>query len=413
MQRGQVFNCTAVLLGIGLLSEPLAFSFTGWILGSLLNLGYGWITCYTAKILARIIIADPHLRSYSDIGRKAFGPKSMPIVSGIFCLELFSVSVVLVTLYADSLHTIIPTYSSDAYKLWGLIILLPSVFLPLSALASFSIVGILSIALLIVVVIYDGLTKREAPGSLWNPADTSFVPGTNTQVGLAFGLLMAGVSSFALVFSGHAVIPSLTMDMADPSQYEKMLNTAFIVATSLYTLIGYAGYIMFGADVHDEISIDLMNTPGYHPVINQVALWLLVLSPLTKFALTTQPLNATIETILGIDHPVLPPEDVAEKPNILAEWKYLGAVVQRIVVTLSSVAVSILVPEFSTVMSFVGAFAAFLLCVIGPLLAKAQLEGAGESWLGRKLGLVDSLLLVGGIVMAVWGTWASLQDVGP
>lgn len=45
----------------------------------------------SAKILARIILADPHLRSYADIGKKAFGPASTPFISGMFCLELFSV----------------------------------------------------------------------------------------------------------------------------------------------------------------------------------------------------------------------------------------------------------------------------------------------------------------------------------
>lgn len=92
----------------------------------------------SAKILARIILSDPRLKSYSDIGRKAFGPQSGPWISAIFCLELFTVrsaqvlcacaetdplfySVALVTLYADSLHAVMPAYSSNTYKLLGLV----------------------------------------------------------------------------------------------------------------------------------------------------------------------------------------------------------------------------------------------------------------------------------------------------
>ena len=44
-----------------------------------------------AKILAHIILDDPQLRSYADIGRKAFGPKSTSLTSVLFCLELFAV----------------------------------------------------------------------------------------------------------------------------------------------------------------------------------------------------------------------------------------------------------------------------------------------------------------------------------
>ena len=47
-----------------------------------------------AKILARIVLEDPHIRSYADIGRKAFGPRSMPVISAIFGLELFTVTYV-------------------------------------------------------------------------------------------------------------------------------------------------------------------------------------------------------------------------------------------------------------------------------------------------------------------------------
>jgi hypothetical protein len=43
----QLFNATALLLGIGMLSEPLAFSYAGWICGTLLMISYGYVTCYT------------------------------------------------------------------------------------------------------------------------------------------------------------------------------------------------------------------------------------------------------------------------------------------------------------------------------------------------------------------------------
>jgi vesicular inhibitory amino acid transporter len=124
-----LFNATALLLGIGMLSEPLAFSYAGWICGTLLVILYGIITCYTAKFLAGIVISDSHVRTYADIGKKAFGARSMPLVNFMFCFETFSVGVILVTLYADSLNAIIPAISSDTYKLLGLVMYV-SVVLP-------------------------------------------------------------------------------------------------------------------------------------------------------------------------------------------------------------------------------------------------------------------------------------------
>ena len=96
---------------------------------------------HSAKILARFIIADPTIRTYADIGRKAFGNRSTHFVSLLFCLELFTVTVALVTLYADSLgefssslkllcptadrfstEMVEPMYSATFYKILGLIV---------------------------------------------------------------------------------------------------------------------------------------------------------------------------------------------------------------------------------------------------------------------------------------------------
>lgn len=117
--------------------------------------------------------------------------------------------VVLVTLYADSLNAIIPATSSDTYKLLGLVMyvvralarsdvkcsssLIPTVFLPLPFLSYASLLGIVSTVLLIGVVFVDGFSKFDAPGSLWSPATTSFSFCSLEELGLAFGLFMAGV----------------------------------------------------------------------------------------------------------------------------------------------------------------------------------------------------------------------------
>jgi len=73
----------------------------------------------SAKILARFIIADPAVRTYADIGRKAFGNRSKHFVSLFFCLELFTVMVALVTLYADSLGESPPSPSPSSPQLTG------------------------------------------------------------------------------------------------------------------------------------------------------------------------------------------------------------------------------------------------------------------------------------------------------
>ena len=73
-------------------------------------------------------------------------------------------------------------------------------------------------------------------------------------------------------------------------------------------------------------------------------------------------------------------------------------IIERTVFATLAVAVSILIPEFSSMMAFLGSFSAFMLGIIGPVSAKIVVY--------RKCTVVDALCLAGSIIMAVWGTLA-------
>jgi hypothetical protein len=76
---------------------------------------------------------------------------------------------------------------------------------------------------------------------------------------------------------------------------------------------------------------------------------------------------------------------------------------ERTLVTLLIVATAILIPSFSTLMSFLGAFSSFVLCIIGPLAAKMCLDEGGAA-------VGDWILLIGACVMACWGTLAAFSE---
>ena len=41
--------------------------------------------------------------------------------------------------------------------------------------------------------------------------------------------------------------------MADPTQFDVMIDYAFLVSTAFYAIVGAAGYLMFGDSVSDEV----------------------------------------------------------------------------------------------------------------------------------------------------------------
>ncbi|KAF9512881.1 hypothetical protein BS47DRAFT_1297084 [Hydnum rufescens UP504] len=419
-----LFNSVAVLLGVGILSEPYAFAQAGWIMGSVLTIGYALLTCYTAKILGRIIFEDRKLRTYADCGRKAFGERSSILTQLLFCLELFTLCVVLVVLYSDSMQAVFPRFSSSTYKFMGMVILIPTAFLPLSVISYTSLLSIIATLFIVVVLAVDGLSKYDTPGSLLEFAQTSPWPASSQKLGLSFGLFMAG-------FSGHAVIPSIARDMRHPEEFDSMINYAFAITTAVYGTVGACGYLMFGNDVSDEISWDLHNTAGYNATLGQIGLWMLVIGPITKFPLSTRPLNIMFEMLLNIDpnSQLLRKRRLTEQrssaslqESILAQasqreiphnglWRSIIAsqfillATERIALVLAIVGVAVVVPQFGTVMSILGAFCAFSLCVIGPLAAKLTIYRA-TGWSTAR----DWCLFVISVVMCVWGTVACVLN---
>jgi solute carrier family 32 (vesicular inhibitory amino acid transporter) len=74
---------------------------------------------------------------------------------------------------------------------------------------------------LLISVLIDSLVKAEYPGSIRDPAPTSLGPMWS-QLPLSFGLLLAG-------FSGHAVVPSLARDMAEPERFDSVSHTEILI----------------------------------------------------------------------------------------------------------------------------------------------------------------------------------------
>lgn len=123
----------------------------------------------------------------------------------------------------------------------------------------------------------------------------------------------------------------------------------------------------------------------------------------------------TLEIILGIDTSgSAPPEhgtsssvpSKAETPHA-AHHKLKGMLVTlvRTTLTVLSVATSILVPEFASIMAVLGATFSFALCIIGPIVANCALVG--------RCGWRDGAILAVSLAMAVWGTICALEAASP
>lgn len=59
---------------------------------------------------------------------------------------------------------------------------------------------------MVLVIFVDGFSKKEAPGSLFSPAPTELVVTNVQELGMAFGLFMAGVRTSVVVMQDIILI---------------------------------------------------------------------------------------------------------------------------------------------------------------------------------------------------------------
>jgi len=127
-----IFNATNVLIGVGLLSLPMGFKYSGWLPGMIFLLLSAGVTGYTAKLLAKCMDTDPSLITFADIAFVSFGQKARIATSVLFTLELLAACVALVVLFADTLDLLIPGFGVVPWKVFCGLLLVREYLLPLT-----------------------------------------------------------------------------------------------------------------------------------------------------------------------------------------------------------------------------------------------------------------------------------------
>ncbi|KAH0535954.1 hypothetical protein FGG08_007150 [Glutinoglossum americanum] len=199
-----IFNSVNVLVGVGMLSLPIAIKYAGWVIGMGFLLFSTLVTNYTAKILAKCMDVDGTLVTFADLAYISFGHRARIVTSILFALELVAANVALLVLFADSWDALIPGVGLTQWKIICGVLLTPLSIVPLRVLSFTSILGIVCCLgrnieeklivdppVVVSITFVDGLIKPHAPGSLREVMPTYMFPEHWTTLPLSFGLLMS------------------------------------------------------------------------------------------------------------------------------------------------------------------------------------------------------------------------------
>eukprot|EP00158_Paraphelidium_tribonemae_P004930 Partr_v1_DN27060_c0_g1_i1_m29231 putative Solute carrier family 32 (GABA vesicular transporter), member 1 len=379
-------NAINVLVGIGILSLPLSLKLGGWVFGIGMMVFCACLTAYTGMLLQKCVDISPDIVSYSDIGAAAFGRRGQIFVSVIFTVELFTASVALFVLMADSLHALFPICSLSMWKIIAFGIATPTTWMPsLKWISYSSSVGILSIIFLLASMVINGFVTTSQPGSLRHPMTTQLFPDHWTQVPSIFGLSMAG-------FAGHAIFPSIYKDMKRPRQYRSVLAVSYGITSMIYVSFAAIGYLMFGSGALDEITKNLSKSQNMAlPVLNSIAVFIIILNPITKYILTILPISVDFTHRL---------------PDASRIRICTYNAISRTVLSLLVLACAMVFPNFDRIMNLLGALFSFTVSAICPCLCYLKLYGDQLSFRDKAFNWTLVVISAG---FSLWGTvWSIL-----
>ena len=410
-------NGINILLGVGVLSLPFAFSVSGWVVGAGLLVLLSITTNYTGKLIGRLMAhGRGTIRSFPDIGAAAFGSAGQWIISVVFFIELFSACGMYLILCGDNLEALVtPIRGAGNVTQTQLTLLAAGVMFPtaltsnLSFLSYFSAVGLLSSCFLGVAVVAIGvLNGPRGSGTFLEPAPTQLV--TDIERGpLAIGLVMVG-------FAGHACFPSIRCSMSQPEQFGRVLNWSYAACFTVYMSVASLGYLMYGTLTQKEITLNIVGDDNASKTVKNIAIVatvLIVVNPITKFGLTMNPISLMVEeAILGVDDKVfgkgivdgevllLDGDDEASHSKVT--WgRFCCSKLIRVILTVSCVAVAVSLPFFARVVGFIGAFCSCFVSIVFPIAAAMRLLKMSSCEF-----CVCTILLVVGCVCTIWGTVA-------
>uniref|UniRef100_A0A7N0U9G6 Amino acid transporter transmembrane domain-containing protein n=2 Tax=Kalanchoe fedtschenkoi TaxID=63787 RepID=A0A7N0U9G6_KALFE len=379
------FNGLNALSGVGIMSIPYALASGGW-LSLILLFVTAMSTFYTGLLIRKCMDIDPNIRSYPDIGERAFGSKGRMLVVIVMCFELYLVATGFLILEGDNLHNLFPKMElqiadfviggGQFFVIIVSLIILPTVWLDnLSLLSYISASGVLASVIILCSITWTGAFEGVGFHQKGTLINWSGIP--------------TALSLYAFCYCSHPVFPTLYTSMKNKKhQFSNVLLVCFLLCTVSYASMAVLGYMMFGADVQSQITLDLPVTK----LSSKVAIYTALVNPVSKYALMVTP-------IVGVVENWFPSYHKSKAFNLLI----------RTALVASTVVVALAVPFFGSLMSLVGASLSVTASVLLPCLCYLKISGVYRR-LGCEVVLISGIITLG-VLVAVFGTYTSVLEI--
>lgn len=390
-------NIVVSIVGTGVLGLPYAFRVSGWAAGSLGIAISGIATCYCMLLLIQCrdkVEEDDtecliHIQSYGDLGDRAFGTKGRHFTELLVLVAQASAAIAYLVFMGQNLSSIFSSTPTD-HSTYIFLLLLPieiilSFIRSLSSLAPFSAFADVCNVLAMAIVLKEEFTNFN-----------SFFKERRAFNG-AFGMpFAAGIAVFC--FEGFSMTLALEASMAERGKFRRVLSVAFLGITVTYIWFGLFGYLAYGDETKDIITLNLPDN------------W------------AAKAVKVGLCTALAFTFPIMmhPIHDITEsrlKSSILFHnicqnsrgLEAFGIHAARILMVVLMATIASFIPGFGSYISLVGSTLCALLSFVLPATFHLTLMGSRlKSW----QRYLDYCILFIGVIFAGYGTYNAVSASG-
>lgn len=383
---------TAVMLGdmfgLGALSVPANFARLGWIpastLVALLSVG-GW---YAGLLYTRLALAVPTAKMFDQVGERACGKVGKYLVYGSIYLTILAEPVIF---HLTSVESLIKIFESFQLAKWQASIIVTALIVPLAQVQHMEDVGWISImgTVGMLTSVFVVLAKLLATFL----GDTAPRPPTQLVSTAPLPVMLVGVMDLVFTYGGQVNWMRYITTMRTPSRFKDAVSVTTVSMSSVYVLLGVAGYATLGSSIDINVPITSIMAADHWAVLMNAGLFL-------HCVLAYQiNLNVWAACIL---HVVSPATEEAHKHGGVAS-NFVWAAVTTAGVAYAAL-FSFYFPFFSIVMAIIASLGDLasmfgLPCLFSLWLLELHAVERGLCWV---LVVVSLLLSSTGVVSSVW-----------
>eukprot|EP01026_Neomeris_dumetosa_P004350 TRINITY_DN1115_c0_g1_i3.p1 TRINITY_DN1115_c0_g1~~TRINITY_DN1115_c0_g1_i3.p1 ORF type:complete len:473 (+),score=35.15 TRINITY_DN1115_c0_g1_i3:145-1419(+) len=391
------FHFTAALLCASALSLPWAFSYLGWILGSLALLLAFATANFSASLLTTLHEqGDLRFDKYTDLGRHVLGKKYAWVVPTFHLTTCIGTGIVFILTGAQNARQVYyllgGTYETTIAP-W--VVGFGLIQIALVQLPDFHSLTFVSISGTFVAIGYHVVAVISAANHIEEDGYGEVVAQrADSTIGQVFGYAN-GVGSVLFAVGGLSTVIEIQSTLPSPSQstMHKGVSCTYTLAFFLYFAVSISGYLAFGTSVSDNILLSTNKPPwmvafacgllAFH-VIAGYQIYTMVV-----FMLAESKLDATFECY---------------KQN------WLSRLVYRTLFVLFGMMVAIYIPFFGALNGFVGAAGmAMLTFILPPILTLVQFKS--KVTLSKRIACYMQVIVMASLAMfAIAGTLYNIVD---